>query len=359
MKSRHRSPDPGDTRQPLPYPNGWFAVCLSDELKPGAVLTVPFAGQELLVYRTRSGRACIAEPYCPHLGAHLGHGGRIDGEDIVCPFHGLAFAPDGHCVRTGNGQKPPFATLSHQHTCEVNGAVFTWRDSSGQPPNFALPEFGFEGFSRPHSSSAEPTGYVQDMVENTADVAHFPVLHGFTDTAVTHHADGCRITFELSGRWHGVAVTMCFTSHGLGYTEGEINIPNLAVRVRTQSFATPLAPLRWKFRWSDALRIPRLDALPVALRAVIYAALSGAAHRWFARVARADFEIWNHRQYLEHPKLVAGETSVAALRRWSKQFYPVAELAVNDRATSIVLGRTTHLPEEPEERGISTLVTNK
>ena len=39
----------------LPYPNGWFAVAFSKELKPGAVLRRRLMGEEVVVYRTRGG----------------------------------------------------------------------------------------------------------------------------------------------------------------------------------------------------------------------------------------------------------------------------------------------------------------
>ena len=34
------------------------------------------------------------DAYCPHLGAHLGHGGIINGECIECPFHAWRWKTD-------------------------------------------------------------------------------------------------------------------------------------------------------------------------------------------------------------------------------------------------------------------------
>ncbi len=44
-------------------------------------------GVDLVLFRTESGKAVGTDPYCPHLGAHLGYGGQIEGETIRCPFH--------------------------------------------------------------------------------------------------------------------------------------------------------------------------------------------------------------------------------------------------------------------------------
>ena len=34
-----------------------------------------------------------------------------------------------------------------------------------------------------------------------------------------------------------------------------------------------------------------------------------------------DFEIWNHKRFLEHPVLASNDGDVAAFRRWFRQFY--------------------------------------
>ena len=39
------------------FPTGWFVVCFSDELRPGRILERKFMGQDLVVYRTASGKA--------------------------------------------------------------------------------------------------------------------------------------------------------------------------------------------------------------------------------------------------------------------------------------------------------------
>ncbi|CAD5991328.1 Phenylpropionate dioxygenase and related ring-hydroxylating dioxygenases, large terminal subunit [Streptomyces sp. KY70] len=122
----------------LPYPSGWAALAFSDELRPGSVLTRPLAGSDVVLYRLGSGSLRAVRPYCPHLGAHLGLA-KVDGDDLVCPFHAFAFGPDGACVRTGYGTPPPRSTLTRLPVHEANGAVFVWRHYDGREPDWEIP----------------------------------------------------------------------------------------------------------------------------------------------------------------------------------------------------------------------------
>ena len=65
-----------------PFPNGWFQIAYSDELQPGDVIPVHAVGKHLVLFRTESGAPNVLDAYCPHLGAHLGYGGLIEGEVI-------------------------------------------------------------------------------------------------------------------------------------------------------------------------------------------------------------------------------------------------------------------------------------
>ncbi len=73
------------------FARGWFLLMFSEELEPGQVVPMKRFDQELVLFRTESGEAKVLDAYCPHMGAHLGHGGKIEGEGIVCPFHAWKF----------------------------------------------------------------------------------------------------------------------------------------------------------------------------------------------------------------------------------------------------------------------------
>lgn len=70
-----------------PYPNGWYVLCKQDELQPGQIIDKKFAGKDIIIFRTEGGKAAATDAYCPHMGAHFAHGGKVQGETIECPFH--------------------------------------------------------------------------------------------------------------------------------------------------------------------------------------------------------------------------------------------------------------------------------
>ena len=70
---------------------GWYAIALACEVKSGTTLKRTFGGKDVVIFRTESGKVAILDAYCRHMGAHLGHGGKVKGENIECPFHGFCF----------------------------------------------------------------------------------------------------------------------------------------------------------------------------------------------------------------------------------------------------------------------------
>src|SRR5690606_36915397 len=81
-----------------PIPWGWFVVGLSHELHPGDVRPVRYFDRDLVLWRTEAGEARVWDAHCPHLGAHLGYGGTVEGETLRCPFHHFRFDGQGRCV---------------------------------------------------------------------------------------------------------------------------------------------------------------------------------------------------------------------------------------------------------------------
>lgn len=84
---------------PPPFPNGWFAIAESSEIKPGTAKSINCLGENFVLFRsTESFEIFILDAFCPHMGANLGVGGIVKGDCIECPFHQWKFrGEDGSC----------------------------------------------------------------------------------------------------------------------------------------------------------------------------------------------------------------------------------------------------------------------
>jgi len=107
---------PSTRRFTPPIPNGWFQVAFSHELEPGAVKPLRYFDKDLVAFRTEAGAISVLDAHCPHLGAHLGHGGKVKGGSIECPFHAWQFGTDGKCTAVPYAEHVPRkAKLSTWH----------------------------------------------------------------------------------------------------------------------------------------------------------------------------------------------------------------------------------------------------
>jgi phenylpropionate dioxygenase-like ring-hydroxylating dioxygenase large terminal subunit len=337
-----REPPPLAERQPRrPYPDGWFAVAFADELPPGRLLRRRLMGEDVVVYRTRAGVVRVVEPYCPHLGAHLGYGGRIDGEDIVCPFHHFAFDPSGTCVRTGYGTRPPAAQLIQRTAREINGAIVVWHHAGGAPPTWEVEAQPTDGFPTPFRRVSTIVDHPQDIVENAVDLGHIGPVHGYRDVRIRHPfaTQGPSFTIGASARRAvplGGSLDIAFdiVVHGVGHMWVDATIPRLHASAQFQAMATPLDSRRVELRYSVALRVGG-DAASRQTQLASHL-LTHALGPIFQRDTGRDFPIWEHKVYIERPCLAKGDGPLPAFRRWAEQFYSEPATA-NGRAAATAL----------------------
>jgi len=51
-----------------PFPNGWYVLANSDEIKIGDTLSFHYFGKDVVIYRGENNKAHVVDAYCPHLG---------------------------------------------------------------------------------------------------------------------------------------------------------------------------------------------------------------------------------------------------------------------------------------------------
>ncbi|MDY4300631.1 Rieske 2Fe-2S domain-containing protein [Pseudomonas salmasensis] len=325
------------------YPDGWFVLCFASELKSKAVKTVEFMGEELVLYRTESGAVIAVEPHCPHLGAHLGRGGKIVGETIVCPFHHFAFATDGHCLPTPDGVKPPQARLTHRHVQEWNGLIFVWQGPDIPRTIWKLPNLDLLGFTTPLRSHHNAWGNLQNIGENVFDLNHFAPVHGWLKAVIQPPiAEGHQLTAQYTMEVLGLAIQMKMRLFGLGLTIVEVTQKRLGLHIILMVTPTQISPQQWALKDFMVLRVERLSIFPRWIRNTLNLGLTAAAyHFWFIPEAKKDLHIWACRNYGAKPKLAANEGPIMIFRNWAAQFYPPHESPPEKQTLTETLIATT------------------
>lgn len=323
------------------YPNGWYALAFSAELPPGRILTRAFMGQDVVIFRTRSGVVSVIDPYCPHLGAHLGYDSTVEGEAIRCPFHYFCFDVNGQCVSTGYGTKPPpKAVIRARPVREKNGLILVWFHAEGRAPEWEVPDLDSRAYSPVVGRSWELVSHPQETTENSVDIGHLSIVHQYDDVQMLSDltTDGPYLTVRyamfrpapFAGLVHGVRSQFTIHVHGLGYSLVEVEIPRFNIQARLFVLATPLDVERITLRLAVSTRTitqpsqihTLLGLLPAGLTApLINRILPGAVLDGLAHDAQQDFEIWQHKVYFSPPILAEGDGPVGRYRYWAKQFY--------------------------------------
>ncbi len=331
------TPDSGRRRQLPPYPTGWYAVAWASQVSVGGVHTGKIAGSEVVVFRTESDFA-VLDAHCPHLGAHLGMGGEVVGESIRCPFHGFCFAVDGSCVATGYGTDVPAGLKANTwDAVERDGAIFVWYDEKGDPPRWDLPNFDPVGYGPLLHRSFSLRDHPQETTENSVDLGHFAVVHGYrdvkmigevtTDGSYLNIAYGARRPLRPLGTF-GPGLETGFRYdihiHGLGYSQVDVTIPALGLEARLLVLASPRDGEMIDLRLGLRLRDPhdRRGFLRAVPRSVVAAAAPRFILNGFAGDASQDFPIWENKAYVSPPRLARGDGPIGIYRKWAQQFYP-------------------------------------
>ncbi|HZP30273.1 MAG TPA: Rieske 2Fe-2S domain-containing protein [Acidimicrobiia bacterium] len=296
-----------------PYPTGWYLAVESAALEPGAVLALRRFGRELVVFRTASGVATILDAHCPHMGAHLGYGGTVDGEGLRCPFHAWCFGTDGRCrdVPYATVDRVPPVGLRAWPVHETSGLILVHYSESGAEPAWRMPdlaEWGQPGWLGYETVAWTIRMHVQELAENIPDTAHFHTVHSVSPSP--------RAEVETEGhvyRQRTIAGDQLVTEQeafGLGLVWLRSN-GTLPVRFLTAT--TPiddeLVELRLLFLVHEGDDATELSP---AGKAVVDAIAENTAR---------DVPIWEHKVYREHPPLVAGDGPIGVLRKWARQFY--------------------------------------
>jgi phenylpropionate dioxygenase-like ring-hydroxylating dioxygenase large terminal subunit len=152
---------------------GWFQIAFESELE-GNLTSVSLGDRRLLCVKRHQDTVEVYEAICPHRGADLGVGGRLDGCVVKCPYH-------GHRVALGLDGSERFRVARYPSQT-VGGLVFALvGDFEPGPLPAMLDELNrshriFPGWKKTIKVAPEM------VIENAFDWAHFKPVHNVIET---------------------------------------------------------------------------------------------------------------------------------------------------------------------------------
>jgi phenylpropionate dioxygenase-like ring-hydroxylating dioxygenase large terminal subunit len=315
------------------FPTGWFQVAWSGQIEPGQTLALKFWDEHLVAYRGESGAVHVMEAFCKHLGAHLAHGGVVEGDSIRCPFHGWCWAPNGRNTDIPYSKRKKLNISQRIYPVrELHGLVFVWYDADGGEPTWEPPNLlekhgeGHSFFDLWPQSTCTDRLRMQPlmMVENSVDFAHLVSVHRWVGESRLegYEADGHYFMGRVSGTImtpKGESPTIV-TEHiyGQGLIVGTMDS---GVRfVAIVACVTPIDHDYSQVQLSILVSCPQ-GADPAQLDG-LGKAIVAAQREEVLGLSRGDRKIWENQRYIAAPPLPAEEHGgVRAVREWSAQFY--------------------------------------
>ncbi|HEX7055507.1 MAG TPA: aromatic ring-hydroxylating dioxygenase subunit alpha [Burkholderiales bacterium] len=158
----------------------WHPIIFSDDLKD-LPRRIRVMGEDLVVFRDRSGRVGCLELHCSHRGTSLEFG-VVSERGIRCCYHGWLFDVDGRILEApAEGEKSTYKDrLFHgaYPTVERNGLVFVYMGPPDRKPPFReLDTFSLPGYRcLPGRRHHTPCNWLQ-IKENCMDPVHLAFLH--------------------------------------------------------------------------------------------------------------------------------------------------------------------------------------
>ena len=158
----------------------WHPVAATVQLAENPVRKVRILGEDLVLFRDRSGNLGLIEPRCPHRAMHMAFG--IPEEvGLRCPYHGWLFDGTGRCLE--QPLAPPDSTFKDRvgiaayQVQEMGGIIWAYLGPQPVPllPRMDLCERGHE--LRQIVGHLLPCNWLQVM-ENRGDQPHAIYLHG-------------------------------------------------------------------------------------------------------------------------------------------------------------------------------------
>jgi 3-ketosteroid 9alpha-monooxygenase subunit A len=301
------------------FAKGWYLVCWSKDLEPGGVMPLRYFGKDYVLFRGESGEATLLSAHCPHLGAHLGYGGHVEGNDIVCPFHAWRFASNGRCTEVPYAKRiPPRAAVDAFRVQEHSGMILAYFGPEGSEPEYEVPEIeelNDPAWTAMQHAQIEIATQAREVIENIADYAHFLPVHNTLIDDFKVIIDGPRATQHSIGRGHNlknepIPVVSVATYHGpaIQFTRLEWAYDMVLINAHI-----PIEENKLLLRFGVILKAGVGVTLPPG---VLEAHIGAARDGYFEDVA-----IWENKRWRDKPIFADGDGPIGEVRKWYSGFF--------------------------------------
>lgn len=184
----------------------WYVAAYSDEIGRD-LFARTILGEPLVLYRTEAGEAVALADRCVHRRFPLSQS-RLEGDTVVCGYHGFTYEPSGRCVSVPGQQRiPRTARVPSYPVVEQDSFVWVWigeRDKADpalipRAPWLDSPDYTTVRGMEPLAARYEL------LVDNLLDLSHETYLHGgyigtpeVADTPITTEVDEDRGVIYVS-----------------------------------------------------------------------------------------------------------------------------------------------------------------
>jgi phenylpropionate dioxygenase-like ring-hydroxylating dioxygenase large terminal subunit len=166
--------DAPDLRRVGSHPDHWYPLAWSHEVKAGKALAARFAGEPIVLVRTKAGAVFALEDRCAHRQVPLSVG-LVEGEAIRCGYHGWSYDRTGRCTDVPYLGKGHLPNGVRAYPCrEVEGLVFVFPGDPALAEQVPFPALGSVADPRYKTRRfGRPIGcHYTFMHENLMDMNH-------------------------------------------------------------------------------------------------------------------------------------------------------------------------------------------
>ncbi len=228
--------------------NLWYVAAWEEEVQDHRLFARTLLDQKVLVFRKqdRAGYVMLADR-CPHRFAPLSRG-ALEGDSVVCPYHGLAFDETGLCVQNPFSDTPPkSAKVASYPVVARHGLIWFWPGEAAKADADQIPDFSWlDGQDRKRGRSTF-AGHYELLTDNLMDLSHVEFIHrgtfhpngaAFRGEHDVHEAEGGAIW----SNWRLPAVSKPPFLTGMALENEDVD---QYLDMRWQAPATMMLDIRW------------------------------------------------------------------------------------------------------------------